>query len=286
MYVLHAMAPEWERLAYGSTHLTIYMPDLESVRIPVCDLQVQRAIADYLDAETARIDALIEKKRRMVELLEERLGSAIRWRLVTLDSGRLPLKREWTVTDCKHRTPDYLDEGIPIVSPGDATPGRLDLSRAHRFVSEREYADLAEGPRLPHRGDVVYSRNASIGIASYVDTDERFCMGQDVCLISSKDQNQLYLTYVLNTLGADLLDEAKIGSTFSRINVAQIVDLMLPIPAPDEQRTLAEEFDAMSIRTARLVESLKFQIVLLAERRRAVITAAVTGQVDIPGLAA
>ena len=259
---------------------------LRTLPIPVPPLPTQRAIADYLDTETARIDALIEKKRRMVELLVERMGASIRSSLDALPDAWIPLKRRWRVIDCKHRTPDYLDDGIPVVSPGDATPGRLDLSRAHRFVGEDDYRDLAEPPREPGKGDIIYSRNASIGIASYVDTDERFCMGQDVCLITSPDQDQLYLTYLLNSVGRDLLDEAKVGSTFSRVNIEQIVEMRLPIPSPAVQVSLSEQFDEATRTTGGMTQALARQIDLLVERRQALITAAVTGELTIPGAAA
>jgi type I restriction enzyme S subunit len=268
--------------ATGVTRYGLRQDEIGRVEIPLPTLHEQLAIADYLDAETARIDALITKKQRMVGLLEERLGTAIRHTLFTLSCERHPLKRRWKVIDCKHRTPNYLPEGIPVVSPGDATPGRLDLSRAHRFVGQRDFLDLADPPRLPRRGDIIYSRNASIGIASYVDTDEPFCMGQDVCLITSMGQSQLFLLYVLNTIGTDQLDEAKIGSTFSRINIAQIVELEIPIPEPNEQKRLGAEFDLMTIHTNTLTRTLQVQINLLQERRQALITAAVTGQLDIP----
>jgi type I restriction enzyme S subunit len=249
-------------------------------------LVAQRAIADYLDAETARIDALIEKKRRVIECLDERLEVFIRVRLLTSGAPTRPLKRTWIVTDCRHRTPDYVDSGYPVISPGDATPGRLDLSRAHRFVDEDDLRDLTGNGRRPRRGDIIYSRNASIGIASYVDTDAPFCMGQDVCLITSEGADQLYLTYVLNTLGADQLDVQKIGSTFSRVNISQIIELPIPTPALDEQRVIARELDEHTMRRDRAVNRLVAQLELLVEHRQAIITAAVTGAIDIPGVAA
>ncbi|MGI8791762.1 MAG: restriction endonuclease subunit S [Acidimicrobiales bacterium] len=255
-------------------------------KCPGLALGEQRAIADFLDAETARIDALISKKRRLIELLDERLGAEIRLTLRSLDVPSLPLRRKWRVVDCKHRTAAYVEDGYPVVSPGDATPGRLDLSRCHRFVDDADYLDLIEPPRQPRVGDIIYSRNASIGIASYVDTADPFCMGQDVCLITSDDQDQLYLTYVLNSLGIDQLDEAKIGSTFSRINVAQILDLLIPWPEPSAQRQLAAQFDRIVTSHDRLRASLSRQIELLVEHRQALITAAVTGETVVPGVAA
>jgi type I restriction enzyme S subunit len=259
--------------------------DFEAMPMPVPPLETQRAIADYLDGETTRIDALITKKRRMIELLESRFNSYIRERL-SETGPTIPLKRRWKVIDCKHRTPSYVDRGYPVISPGDVTAGRLDLSVAHRFVGQADLEDLAGGDRRPKQGDIIYSRNASIGIAGFVDTDERFCMGQDVCLVTSAEQDQLYLSYVLNSVGMDQLDVQKIGSTFSRVNVAQILELDIPTPNPELQRTLAAEFDVERAFADTTIARLRKQIALLVERRQALITAAVTGELEIPGVAA
>lgn len=264
----------------------IRIEDMLHTTLPYPPLEEQRAIANFLDVETARIDALIDKKRRLITLLTERFEAEIRHRIHTLTFPVLPLKRFWTVTDCKHRTPEYVESGYPVVSPGDATPGRLDVARCHRFVTEEDYRDLAAPPRRPERGSIIYSRNASIGIASYVDTEEPFCMGQDVCLITSTTQNQLFLTYVLNSTGVDQLEAEKIGSTFSRINVSQILDLRVPTPPVDVQRELAEEWDEKSSTIETAANRLTQQTALLEEKRRALITAAVTGEFAVPGTSA
>lgn len=254
---------------------------LADLPLPVPSPAEQRAIADHLDAETARIDALISKKRRLIELLDERWYAWVRHELNSLKCPLLPLKRRWRVIDCKHRTPTYTDHGYPVVSPGDTTPGRLDLSRAHRFVDEVDYRDLAAGARRPRAGDIVYSRNASIGIASYVDTDEPFCMGQDVCLIRSDDMDQLFLMYVLNSIGIDQLEVQKIGSTFSRVNISQILEIEVPVPDQCEQHALARRLDVVASRQSQACRILDKQIGLLQERRQAVITAIVTGETPV-----
>lgn len=253
--------------------------------IPVLPIECQRAIVDFLDRETALIDALITAKRRMIELVGELLAASVRERL-NQGFPLTPLKRRWELLDCKHRTPIYVDAGYPVVSPGDTVPGRLDLSRCHRFVGEEEFNDLTDDGRRPKRGDIVYSRNASIGIASFVDSDTPFCMGQDVCLITSGEQDQRYLTYALNVLGKAQLDQRKVGSTFSRINMAQIGELLVPCPSPPLQRQIADELDHLSEEHGLLEALLARQINLLAERRQALITAAVTGEIEIPGAAA
>jgi type I restriction enzyme, S subunit len=258
--------------------------DFQELPVLLPPLAEQRAIAEYLDAETRRTDALIAKKQKLIRLLDERWGQYVRRELRA--SGRpVPLKRGWTVMDCKHRTPAYQPSGYPVVSPGDATPGRLDLSRCHRFVAWDDFADLTGGGRRPYRGDVIYSRNASIGIASYVDSDEPFCMGQDVCLITSKVNDGLFLAYALNSLGVDQLEKLKLGSTFSRVNISQILELEVPLPAPEAQHRVTARIDDRKRRHELTVGKLARQIDLISERRAALIFAAVTGGVRHLGAA-
>ena len=244
-------------------------------RLAFPDRPTQVRVAAHLDAETARIDALIAKKRRLIALLVDRRDVITRGSIAAV-AHVSPLRRHWRVIDCRHLTPVYVDEGIPVVGPGDVQPGRLDLRRCHRFVGDRDFADLTAGERRPCRGDIVYSRNASIGIAAYVDTDETFTMGQDVCLIRSESHDQRYLAYVLNTMGVDQLQAAKVGATFDRVNISQILDLRIPVPPPDVQRKLADQFDELIRRTSAITHKLTQQIALLQEHRQAIITAAVT----------
>ncbi len=269
----------WRSRGMGTAFLRLHPENLLDTPLPYPPMNQQKELADLLDAETARIDALIEKKRRMIKLVEVRWGSSVRKCLNEL-APVMPLKRRWRVIDCKHRTPVYVDDGYPVASPGDISPGRIDLSVCHRFVDHTDFVDLTEG-RSPKRGDIIYSRNASAGIAAYVDTDEAFCMGQDVCLITSGDQDQRFLMYALNSIGADQLEPIKIGSTITRINVDQIGKLHVPAPSPDEQRRIADALDANRALVEAARGKLARQIDLLAEHRQALITAAVTGQLDV-----
>jgi type I restriction enzyme S subunit len=270
--------------ATGVTRFGLRAQSIGDARVYLPSLNDQRRIADSLDTETTRIDALIEKKRRMTELLEVRWASSVRDRLNEL-APIMPLKRRWRVLDCKHRTPAYVDEGYPVTSPGDISPGRIDLSLCQRFVDDADFADLTEG-RRPKRGDIIYSRNASAGIAAYVDTDAAFCMGQDVCLITSSEQDQRFLMYALNSMGADQLEPIKVGSTITRINVDQIGELKVPVPAVEIQRQVADALDLERERIDQLAQRVRRQIDLLGERRQTLITASVTGQLNIAKAAA
>ena len=110
-------------------------------------------------------------------------------------------------------------------------------------------------------------------------------MGQDVCLITSKVNDCLFLSYALNSLGVDQLEELKLGSTFSRVNISQILELEIPLPPTGRQRDIAAAIDDRKRRHDRVAGAIAEQIALLAEHRQALITAAVTGGLTVPAAA-
>ena len=159
-----------------------------------------------------------------------------------------PLPKNWTmvqlssiasVFDCKHRTPTYQLAGYPVVRTGDVKEGDLDLSKSPRCSLE-EYEDLVENYR-PKRGDIVYSRNASFGVAAFAETDELFTIGQDVVIITSDSACNRYLFYVLNSEAFKrCLNRLSAGSTFQRINLDDIRRYGIPLPPIDEQTKLVQ----------------------------------------------
>lgn len=286
----------------GVPHL--FQEDIRKFRILLPPLANQIAIADFLDKETSRIDALIFKKERQIELLQEK-RQAIITRAVTKgldpnakmkDSGvewigsipnhweEVDLRRRWLVIDCKHKTAVYTDEGYPVISTTEVKPGRLSL-QTERRTTEKDYLDLIGEGRKPQKGDLIYSRNASLGVASYVDTDEPFCMGQDVCLVKSSKESQLFLMYFLNSsVAKHQLKINSVGSTFSRINVEQIKQLVICRPPLSEQLEIAAFIDSRTAEITDLVNEISKSIDLLFEYRSSLITAAVSGQIDVSKL--
>jgi type I restriction enzyme S subunit len=279
LWVLRGERDDILRRTQGSTHKTIYMPDIEQLTIPLPPLEAQGRIVGYLDRETARIDDVIDKKTRLAAMLRARVAAAVLADIAAMTDTTVALKRIARVIDCKHRTPTYVDAGYPVVSPGDVEPGPLDLSRCHRFVAEVDWADLTEGPRRPRIGDIIYSRNASVGIASLVTTPEPFCMGQDVCIVRSSrpDGDGRFLAYVLNTWGLEQIELTKIGSTFSRMNISQIADLQVPALEARKQDRLVAKWDALVAHSVSIETRLSTQIELLREHRRSLIAEAVAG---------
>ena len=264
-------------------------------------MKEQEAIAAFLDRETAQIDALVAKKKRLIELLQEK-RTALITRAVTqgLDPnvpmkdsgvewlGEIPahwevgaLSRWWTVLDCKHRTVPFLGEGIPVVSIGEVHGLTVDPSDANR-TSIKEYEKMIEGGRKPRIGDIIYSRNATVGEAAIVDNDELFCMGQDVSLIRSVSAQPLFLLHTLRSrVVLAQLEALMVGSTFKRINVGQIKKFFVAVPPRSEQDGIAQYAQEVHDAIAALIDRIREAIDILNEFRTALISAAVTGKIDV-----
>lgn len=270
-------------------------------RVLFCSVDEQRAIAAFLDRETGCIDTLVAKKERQIEILQEKRAALISHAVTKgldpdapmKDSGVewlgavpehwafLPLKRNWQVTDCKHKTVSFIDEGVPVASIGEVQDIDVDLCNAKMTTSE-EYRELIDGGRKPKRGDIIYSRNATVGAAAFVNTDIDFCMGQDVCLISSKTNSQRFLVYQLRSpVVMNQLESLVVGATFKRINVAQIKNFLVACPSQKEQDAIAIHCDKVAHRNDIFITKVRESISKLREYRTALISAAVTGKIDV-----
>lgn len=277
---------------------------MKNITIPVMSEDEQQQIAAFLDYETAKIDALIEKQQQLIALLGEKRqavishavtkglnpdapmrDSGIEWLGQVPEHWRIgPLKRFWPVIDCKHVTVPFLDEGYPVASVMEVRTFELDLSGVLRTDSA-SFGILKGGGREPKQGDVIYCRNtANTGTSAYVWTDEPICIGQDVVLIKSRTQNGRFLNYILH--GPEMavqLAQYMVGSTFKRINVADIRELIVTCPPRTEQDKIVEYLDAKSSQFDDLIGNSEEMVEALRERRVSLISAAVTGKIDVRG---
>ncbi|QXR08557.1 restriction endonuclease subunit S [Acinetobacter lwoffii] len=235
------------------------------IPLPLCNVDEQQRIANFLDHETTKIDTLITKQEKLIELLKEKRQAVISHAVtkglnpdVTMkDSGvewlgQVPehwtvskLKHFVNVVDCKHITAEFFDEGIPLASIGEVKGWKVNLSNA-KLTNEKYYQELIDGNRKPQVGDIIYTRNATVGEASLVHAElPKFALGQDVCLIHIIQK--LSSEYLLHFLKSEIikiqLNSAMVGSTFKRINVDDIRNYVIVIPPIEEQECILKELD-------------------------------------------
>jgi type I restriction enzyme S subunit len=150
------------------------------------------------------------------------------------------------IIDCKHRTPPYVESGIPVVSPGTIKWGEIDLKSPTKRVTEEEYLSLMDHCTLEY-GDMVFSRNQSLGVASILLKKEKFVLGQDTVLIKVDKANSFFIYYKIQTNSFQtLISKLSGGSTFSRINLGDIRKLNMNItPNLPEQQKIADFLTAV-----------------------------------------
>lgn len=285
---------------HGGVNQNIHAENIKNQFIAIPSFPEQTAIADYLDEKTAQIDKLIAEKRRLIELLkEERLGvinqavtRGINPHAKLKPSGIACLgdipeyweikKLKWVcqIIDCKHTTPNYLEIGIAVVSTGNVKPFEISLDSA-RKVSLSDFEQLSEGDRKPLKNDIIYSRNASVGAAALVRTDEDFCLGQDICLVRS-EENQEFLENVLNCKYVSVqLESVLVGSTFRRINIQQIKEFFIILPPIEEQKQIVEFIESATGKIDATIATIEKEIGFLREYRTALISEVVTGKIKV-----
>ncbi len=270
-----------------------------ALSIPVPPIDEQFAIAAFLDRETAKIDALVAEQQNLIALLKEKRQSLISHAVTKgldpdvpmKDSGVAwlgavpahweigPLKRFAEVIDCKHHTVEFLGEGLPIVSIRELRDDRIDLSDAKR-TSQAEWDFLREG-RIPQAGDLIFCRNASVGAVGYVEAGQEFCMGQDVCLIRPATTSRFTHFQLSSSIVREQIEAFLVGATIRRANVAEIRGLVMTWPPVKEQVRISEYLIDETGQFDELMQEAETTIALLQERRTALISAAVTGKIDV-----
>lgn len=196
------------------------------------------------------------------------------------DAGSLG--RFWSVTDCKHVTADFIRDGFPVASIKEVQSRFVELTNAKQ-TTQHFYNLLIEGGRKPQPGDLIISRNATVGeIAQVAEWHPPFAMGQDVCLLRKKapEFSTDYIQAVFQSrVVANQLSNLMVGSTFKRANVKQIRNFSVPMPPPPEQRTIAAALSDVD----GLLGGLDRLIAKKRDLKQAAMQQLLTGQTRLPG---
>lgn len=266
-------------------HLT--REKLAALRIPVPPPARQRAVSDYLDAETERIDALVDARGRMLRLLDERLDGVVTRTLDRPDWTSVPLKWKTRVTvGIVVRPADlYADTGVPCLRGFNVQPGVI-TDEDLVYISPE--ANAANAKSELREGDVVVVRTGNAGAASVVPG---WAVGGNcVDVLIARRAGTIdprFLEAVLNSaVVRRQIEEKSVGALQAHFNTESLAALRIPTPDRDQQAMALAAIDAARAGADAMRTALARQINLLTERRHAVITAAVTGQLEIPRVAA
>lgn len=258
-------------------------------RLPIPDLAAaeQRAIADYLDRETLQIDRLVAKQEEFSKLLRERRVAVIDQVVNGVSAPVVQLRRVLTyLTSGSRGWGDYYsDTGARFLRIGNMVRGKLSLQGEVKKVELPDH--VREGVRTRLRyGDLLFSITADIGSVAVIDDGDWVdgFVSQHVAL-SRLDRGRTDPHYVgwvaLSTAGQDQLKQGAAGGTKIQLALDDIRGFSVPMPPLEMQRQTAAYLHEQTSRIDALIAKTEQHIALAKERRSALITAAVTGQIDV-----
>ena len=150
------------------------------------------------------------------------------------------------MADGPHLTPVYVEEGIPFITVLNITSGRIRF-QGHKFIGAEDHRELQRRAKA-ERGDVLISKDGTIGIPCFVDTDREFSFFVSVALIKPRRGvlDGEFLTWVLRApyLQDRILERSR-GDMIRHLVLREIRDLTVAVPPLVEQRRMAGEWDAL-----------------------------------------
>jgi len=290
----------------GSTINHLYQNVFETFCFPCPDLETQKTIAAFLDRETARIDQLTAKKERQAEVLAEKRSSELDSRVFAQGSEsitsrksshkRMPaIPAHWRATkilrvcdflsDGTHLPPPRTDEGIPLLSVRNIVNGNFVNLHDDSLISNEAYADLCRS-FVVQSGDIVMAIvGATIGKVAIVQKMPPFHIQRSVAVMrpSRSLVSSEFLTYYLRTrFFQSLLWESTSFSAQPGIYLTDLGRFPIILPPLDEQAETVKQMQTIFAPIERAQSMVSASIDRLQEYRYALVTAAVTGKIDVP----
>lgn len=280
---------------------TDFVADFE---IGIPELDEQRFIANFLDSETATIDTLITKKRELIKRLQEKRTALISHAVTKgLDPsagmqdsgvewlGEIP--KHWTrmrlkfllhnIIDTEHKTAPYYPDGeYLVVRTSNVRNGKLRLNDA-RYTDKEGYIEWTKRG-IPKSGDILFTREAPPGEACLVPKGIQLCMGQRMVLfrVNRVVLNGAYGVYAIyGGIASEFINSLSQGSTVDHFNMSDIATIPLLTPPMDEQVQISEYLQQKMQESDLLIGKIELAIERLQEYRTALISAAVTGKIDV-----
>lgn len=296
----------YTRYLYGIRPNSFQIKSYDWANIPIIvpDLVTQRQIADFLDTETARIDALIEKKQRISDILMANRTDAVLQVFERFNAPAMQITPEtyatgirvdgWSVRRVKHVI-SFMTSGSRGWSDLIADDGELFLQSGNIGRSMEVVLDTAQRiqpqtgaeakrTRLQPKDVLVCITGGRTGAVGYLDQiSEPAYINQHVCLLRARPaliEPKLLGHVLYSRIGQKQLDFFQYGLK-QGLGFSQVGEVRVPVPPRDLQNEILREIDQALMKIDRLLDRQSASIIKLREYRAALITDAVTGQIDV-----
>ena len=271
--------------------------------VAIPSIKEQQKIANYLDEKTELIDQVVTAKKRQIELLKEKRSSLIN-RAVTRgieedvemkDSGvewigEVP--KGWEVSKLKyfsgkivdgtHFTPTYTETGVPFLRVTDIQTSEIDLTNV-KYVSEQEHKQLCARCK-PQKGDILLSKNGTIGIPKVVDWEWDFSIFVSLCLIkiNRNKVNPHYAKYFFESHSLkNQMSQGGQTTSVTNLHLEKIKEFWFAMPDLERQQKIVNYLDTETAKIDQTIALVEQSIALLEEYKTSLIATVVTGKVKV-----
>ena len=306
LHWLHSQYGNIRGLAGDEQRDGLNLEMIGSILCPLPPLDEQRTLAAFLDCETSRIDALIEKKQKQIELLQEKRIALISHAVTKgldpnvnmKDPGVEwlgPVPEGWSISKLGFhasvkarlgwkglKADEYVDEGFIFLSTPNIKNRHIDFDAVNYITKER----YLESPEIMLEvGDVLIAKDGStLGTTNIVrDLPAPATVNSSIAVLRPKSNlhsNFLYWIMVC-PYTQSIIQQVKDGQGVPHLFQADLRQFWIWLPSYEEQRTIAAYLNRETARIDALIEKVEKSLVLLREWRTSLISAAVTGKIDI-----
>ena len=292
-------------LARGATMQRISRGLLGNIRVVVPSTEEQTKIANFLDHETAKIDTLIEQQQQLIKLLKEKRQAVISHAVTKGLNPNAPMRdsgvewlgevpEHWEIPKIGHcafvtkltgfeytnlwRTSE--DGEIIALRGFNVKDGKLDLYKAER-ISVDLSKKLARSKLS--KGDIVFPCTGTIGNAALIENDDKFHINQNIAKISfeGKVSPKFAVYWLTSSFVRTLIDRNNMSGMQPVVLIGDIRKLPIPGMSLEEQDLITGYLDIQISKFNKIIGSGEQAIELMQERRAALISAAVTGKIDV-----
>ncbi|WP_374183010.1 restriction endonuclease subunit S [Klebsiella variicola subsp. variicola] len=286
--------------------------EFRNIELLLPDKTEQEKIYSFLDHETAKIDNLIEKQQQLIELLKEKRQAVISHAVTKGLNPDVPMKdsgvewlgevpEHWTISTLKHHAKfidgdrgseypndnDLVDDGVVFLSSKNISNWEINIDDAN-YISREKFNRLNRGKTI--NGDVIVKVRGSTGRIGELAIFETERLNKSTAFINAQMmiirlKNSFSNRFLCNVAQGhywmEQLNVGAYGTAQQQLNNAIFSGMIMVVPPIDEQLTINKFLELEIKRFDGLIKNTSNMIQLIQERRTALISAAVTGKIDV-----
>jgi type I restriction enzyme S subunit len=296
-------------LGKWGTQLNLNTDTIGAIRIALPSQEEIDQLLAFLDRETDKIDALVAEQQRLIELLKEKRQAVISHAVTKGLNPDVPMKDsgvEWLGEVPEHwevkrlgvlanliqtgpfgsqlHSEDYVEDETPVINPSNIQDNQI-IPDWSCTVGQEIVERLSQHKLIA--GDIVFGRRGEMGRCARVSDKEAGWLCGTGCLNVRLNRYvipELVSIYLRTPYVREFLKLESVGSTMDNLNTAILSRILIPTSPLEEQSAIVAFLDQETAKLDTLTTEAQRAITLLQERRTALISAAVTGKIDVRGL--